>query len=256
MMEVNDTYGFSFTNVAASRMSIKRHSGSQAGSEIISILRDNPYVGIGITNPSKPLVVTRPGGSGNFPAIMVANNGNGTGFRIATYDLSATGDAQAFMGLGTDMGGNAYEHSLVFPYGSVGQGIQTVGWYNGSTYSTRAYIQTGSTNWVSVSDIRAKDIVRPISNVLPLLSNLSTIVYTLKDDIIKTNHLGLIAQEVALVFPEACDIPADPEQRMGITYTELVPVLVEAIKELNAKNADLEARLAALEGTIGSRVGA
>jgi hypothetical protein len=245
MMEVNDTYGFSFTNVAASRMSIKRHSGLQAGTEIISILRDNSFVGIGITNPTKPLVVTRPGGAGNFPAIMVANNGNGSGFRISTYDMTA--DGQAYMGLGTDMGGNAYEHSLLFPYGSTGQGIQTVGWYNGTTYSTRAYIQTGSTNWVSVSDIRAKDIVRPISNVLPLLSNLSTIVYTLKDDIIKTSHLGLIAQEVALVFPEACDIPTDPEQRMGITYTELVPVLVEAVKELAAKNADLEARLAALE---------
>jgi hypothetical protein len=135
------------------------------------------------------------------------------------------------------MGGNAYEHSLIFPYGSTGQGIQTVGWYNGSTYSTRAYIQTGSTNWVSVSDIRAKDIVRPISNVLPLLSNLSTIVYTLKDDIIKTNHLGLIAQEVALVFPEACDIPTDPEQRMGINYTELVPVLVEAVKERGSRGS-------------------
>ena len=202
-------------------------------------------VGIGITNPSKPLVVTRPSGANNAPAIMIANNGSGTGLRFQTYDLAA--DGNAFMGLGTDMGGNAYEHSLVFSYGSSGQGIQTVGWYNGSTYSTRAYIQTGSTNWVSVSDIRAKDIVRSISNVLPLLSNLSTIVYTLKDDIIKTNHLGLIAQEVALVFPEACDIPADPEQRMGINYTELVPVLVEAVKELAAKNADLEARLAALE---------
>jgi hypothetical protein len=254
MMEANDTYGFSFQNLSGSRFGIFRHSASSAGSEIISILRDNPYVGIGITNPTKPLVVLRPGAGGNNPAIMVANNGSGSGFRISTYDMTA--DGQAYMGLGTDMGGNAYEHSLVFPYGSVGQGIQTVGWYNGSTYSTRAYIQTGSTNWVSVSDIRAKDIVRPISNVLPLLSNLSTIVYTLKDDIIKTNHLGLIAQEVALVFPEACDIPTDPEQRMGITYTELVPVLVEAVKELTAKNADLEARLAALEGTIGSRVGA
>jgi len=246
MMEVNDTYGFSFTNVAASRMSIKRHSASQAGSEIISILRDNPYVGIGITNPTKPLVVNRIAGGGtNNPAIMIGNNGVGGGLRFQTYDLTA--DAQAFMGLGTDMGGNAYEHSLVFSYGSTGQGRQSVGSYDGTTYSTRSYILTSSTNWVTISDIRSKDIVRPISNVLPLLSNLSTIVYTLKEDTVKTEHLGLIAQEVALVFPEACDIPTDPDQRMGVNYSELVPVLVEAVKELAAKNADLEARLAALE---------
>jgi hypothetical protein len=52
MMEVNDTYGFSFTNVAASRMSIKRHSASQAGTEVISIMRDSSAVGIGTTNPA------------------------------------------------------------------------------------------------------------------------------------------------------------------------------------------------------------
>jgi hypothetical protein len=57
MMEANDSYGFSFTNVAASRMSIKRHSASVAGTEIISIMRDNPYVGIGTTSPSQPLDV-------------------------------------------------------------------------------------------------------------------------------------------------------------------------------------------------------
>ena len=195
------------------------------------------------------LDVIRPGASLGDVAIMVKNNGSGTGVRIQTYDLTA--DPNAWMGLGTDMGGNPYEHSLVFPYGSTGQGRQTVGYFNGSTYSTRSYILTSSTNWVAISDIRSKDIVRPISNVLPLLSNLSTVVYTLKDDIVKTEHLGLIAQEVAAVFPEACDIPEDPEQRMGITYTELVPVLVEAVKELTAENSILKARLDTIEQKLG-----
>jgi hypothetical protein len=207
-------------------------------------------VGINVVTPLKTLDVLRPGGAFADAAIMIRNNGNGTGMRIQTYDLAA--DGNAYMGLGTDMGGNAYEHSLYFPYGSVGQGIQTVGWYNGTNYSTRAYIQTNSTNWLSISDIRAKDIVRPISNVLPLLSKLSTIVYTLKADEIKTNHLGLIAQEVALVYPEACDIPVDPEKMMGINYTELVPVLVEAAKELAAENTILKARLDSLESRLAA----
>ena len=139
MMEVNDTYGFSFTNVAASRMSIKRHSASQAGSEIISILRDNPFVGIGITNPTKPLVVNRIAGGGtNNPAIMIGNNGVGSGLRFQTYDLTA--DTNAYMGLGTDMGGNAFEHCLVFPYGTANQGRQTIGSYDGTTYSTKMTI--------------------------------------------------------------------------------------------------------------------
>ena len=35
----------------------------------------------------------------------------------------------------------------------------------------------------------------------------------------------------------------------GLTYERLIPVLVNAVKELSAKNDALEARLAALEGS-------
>jgi len=84
------------------------------------------------------LDVIRPGGSLGDVAIMVKNNGSGTGLRIQTYDLTA--DPNAYMGLGTDMGGNPYEHSLVFSYGSSNQGRQTFGTFNGTTYSTKMTI--------------------------------------------------------------------------------------------------------------------
>jgi hypothetical protein len=95
-------------------------------------------VGIGVTNSTKPLVVKRPGGGLSDAAIMVANNGTGTGVRIQTYDLTA--DGNAWMGLGTDMSGNPYEHSLVFPYGSTNQGRQTIGTFDGTTYSPKISI--------------------------------------------------------------------------------------------------------------------
>ena len=41
----------------------------------------------------------------------------------------------------------------------------------------------------------------------------------------------------------------DDETRYGLKYERLVPVLVNAIKELSVKNDALEARLAALEGS-------
>jgi hypothetical protein len=43
------------------------------------------------------------------------------------------------MGLGTDMGGNSYEHSLVFSAAG-GGGRQTIGSYDGTTYSTKMTI--------------------------------------------------------------------------------------------------------------------
>jgi hypothetical protein len=75
MMEANDTYGFSFTNVAASRMSIKRHSASQAGTEIISIMRDNSYVGIGTsTNLACPFTIYNPASTSTYTGTTAWGN--------------------------------------------------------------------------------------------------------------------------------------------------------------------------------------
>ena len=93
-------------------------------------------VGIGITNPTYPLCVAR---TGNTPAIMTTNGAGpySSGPRIQTYDLAANG--LAWMGLGTDMAGGPYEHSLYFPYGG-NTGKCTIGTYDGTTYSTKVTI--------------------------------------------------------------------------------------------------------------------
>jgi len=101
-------------------------------------INSSGQVGIGTTNPTRPLVVRRPGAGTSDIAIMIGNNGSGTGLRFQTYDLAA--DANAYMGLGTDMAGNSYEHSLVFPYGTSNQGRQTIGTWNGTTYSAKMTI--------------------------------------------------------------------------------------------------------------------
>jgi hypothetical protein len=100
-------------------------------------------VGIGTATPTRPLVVNRiAGGGANNPAIMIGNNGIAGGLRFQTYDLAQQADA--YMGLGTDMGGNSFEHSLVFPApttpGYVGTARQTIGSYDGTTYSTKMTI--------------------------------------------------------------------------------------------------------------------
>lgn len=80
---------------------------------------------------------TKVGGTNSTPGFQV--RGSGGGPRIQTYGLDA--DSNAWMGIGTDMAGNPYEHSLYFPYGAgsyANMGRQTIGSYDGTTYSPKA----------------------------------------------------------------------------------------------------------------------
>jgi hypothetical protein len=97
-----------------------------------SLVYDNgTNVGIGTTSPSYKLVVNKT--SVAAPAIMIGGAYYG-GPRFQTYGLDA--DADAWMGLGADMGIGSYEHSIYYP-AYAGAGKLTFGTYNGTTYSTK-----------------------------------------------------------------------------------------------------------------------
>jgi hypothetical protein len=95
-------------------------------------------------------------------------------------------------------------------------------------------LDAGSTAWVSASDIRLKDIEKPIEKAVESLSSLQTIYYSWKDSIDKSLHIGLIAQEVEKVFPELVS-ESSIDGMKGVNYTELIPVIIKAIQELNEK---------------------
>jgi hypothetical protein len=89
-------------------------------------------VGIGTTSPVVRLQVQK---ESSAPAIMIGGGLPGTP-RLQIYGLGE--DPNAWMGLGTDMGGHSYEHSIYFskaPSGNVGR--LSIGNYNGSLYQSR-----------------------------------------------------------------------------------------------------------------------
>ena len=72
-------------------------------------------------------------------------------------------------------------------------------------------------------------------------------------------HIGFLAQEVLEIekangFADnrdnmlTCNLTEDG-QRYGMKYERLVPILVNAVQELSAKNDALEARIKTLEGS-------
>jgi len=111
---------------------------------------------------------------------------------------------------------------------------------------------------IVTSDARAKSEVRPIEHGLADLLALEPKSYTLHaGDTSLPNQLGLIAQELAKVIPEVVDQPDDPDALMGVKYSELVPVLVQGIKEQQAiiddqatELANVKDRLARIEALL------
>jgi hypothetical protein len=95
------------------------------------------------------------------------------------------------------------------------------------------FIASGATSWTANSDINLKDIQGYIENAIESIMELKAIKFNWKSDLTKNTNIGLIAQEVQKVYPELIDKNSDGY--LGVRYTELIPVLVQAIKELNAK---------------------
>ena len=62
-----------------------------------------------------------------------------------------------------------------------------------------------------------------------------------------TRRSFLIAQDVQAVLPEAVDVQSDPDGTFGLSYTDVIPLLVAALKESTTRIEDLEQRLALLD---------
>ena len=106
-------------------------------------------------------------------------------------------------------------------------------------------LSTGATSWTAISDERKKDIIEPITDAITKVETLRTVIGKYKTDEEGTRRSFLIAQDVQAVLPEAVD--ATDKDDLGIRYTEVIPLLIAAIKEQQALITNLTTRLTALE---------
>ena len=112
-------------------------------------------------------------------------------------------------------------------------------------------LASGATSWTSMSDERLKDIIEPISDAVSKLLTLRTVIGKYKVDAPQVRRVFVIAQDVEKVLPEAVSKSTvsldDPEEFLGVAYSELIPLLIAGFKEQQATIETLEARIAALE---------
>ena len=116
-----------------------------------------------------------------------------------------------------------------------------------------AYLGNSSTSWSARSDERLKDIIEPISNASNKVSTLRAVIGKFKTDEEGVRRSFLIAQDVQAVLPEAVNIApkreGETENYLSVAYTDVIPLLVAAIKEQQALITQLQADVAALKGT-------
>jgi len=100
------------------------------------------------------------------------------------------------------------------------------------------YMTDGGTSWVATSDERHKDIIEPITNAIAKVGGLRTVIGKFKSDDTDKRRVFLIAQDVLAVLPEAVD--TQNADKLGLQYTDVIPLLVAAVKELSAEVAALK----------------
>ncbi|WP_169739240.1 tail fiber domain-containing protein [Dyadobacter crusticola] len=102
------------------------------------------------------------------------------------------------------------------------------------------------------SDRRLKRNFTGLSNSLANINNLKGYHFYWKDKHLdQALQTGVIAQEIEKIFPEL--VKTDDSGFKSVNYTGLIPHLIEAIKELNTKNQELEqalSRLKSLEASV------
>jgi hypothetical protein len=121
------------------------------------------------------------------------------------------------------------------------------------SFTSGPYIANGSNTWTNGSDARLKNITGEIQNGLAKVMTLRAAEFTWKHDADNKPCVGLIAQDVQAVLPEAIDessyIRDDETKYLGVNYDQTIPLLVAAIKEQQAIIQQLQADVAALKGT-------
>ena len=117
------------------------------------------------------------------------------------------------------------------------------------------FLGSGATSWASASDERLKTTLIPFENAAEKVSTFRVGTGRYLSDAEDVSRSFLIAQDVQAVLPEAVDVQTDEQGTLGLRYTDVIPLLVAAIKELKAINdaqaqtiESLTARVVALEG--------
>lgn len=116
--------------------------------------------------------------------------------------------------------------------------------------ASTAHVYITNYQGLTSSDIRLKSVFFDIPDVLDKLEGISAFYYTMKEDEDKIPRIGVSAQAVREVLPEAVQLitPDNGDSYYGVDYIQMLTAFgINGIKELHAKVKALEKRVEELE---------
>ena len=174
---------------------------------------------------------------------VIANSSGGLGKSLMCID-----------NLGTSVWGNvstlATADSIRFlgSGGEVGRFTSASNFGIGTNIPTNALDVVGDGNFtgrvsafdfLTLSDRRYKTNISRIENGQDILNKISGVRFMWRD--LSSNDVGVIAQDLLEVLPEA--VASTNTTKLSVAYHKIIPVLVEVIKELQARVEVLEQKV-------------
>ncbi|HUR31245.1 MAG TPA: tail fiber domain-containing protein, partial [Saprospiraceae bacterium] len=222
-------------------------------------------VGIGSLNPSNKLTV-----NGNTNTIGLFNNVSSNSGTIGIYASALSGiNGSGVLGFGQTgvEGYGIYTGGLVNigVYGEANSGTTNyAGYFSGNVYTTGVY---------QSSDRKLKDNITQITNATDIIRNLNPTMYTYKTKQYPHMYLpeglqyGLIADEVLKIIPGAVTKAIQPAQYENhdeqngrklndevqfnaVNYTQMIPILIGAMKEQQLQMEKQQMQIERLEAMI------
>ncbi len=133
--------------------------------------------------------------------------------------------------------------------GNVGIGTTSSGYYklyvSGVAYATGSFIS---------SDRKFKENIEDVKKSLSILDNVRGVSYTWKRNEYpdrgfgEGRHYGVIAQELEEVLPTL--VMTDEKGDLSVSYTEFIPIIIEAVKEQQEIIEEKDQRIDELEARI------
>jgi trimeric autotransporter adhesin len=213
-------------------------------------------------------------GYGSLGGVTTGEENVGVGYLAGNYSIPlTTGAGNTFVGAYLSAAAGASNNQLCLGWAITSYATS---WISMGFSTSRTRVAAGSTNWAGDSDERLKENIQTSSAGLSFINDLRPVTFDWKKkgevdsslasykegsdirvrETDSLNKHGFIAQEVKTALDNHSEVLGGSEiwqedsvdGTQGLSLVALVPMLVKAIQELSAQNAELTTRITALEG--------